>query len=185
MGSSPNGALSDTDQLVFYDPGIGAAAVKSTLLRRAWDAFCGATGIGLTPNIIDCYAAVIRLWCPGDRVFLFGFSRGAYTARGVGTVMRLCGVPVRAGDGTLLSQDKAQAREVATEAVKRLDQHVLSSREVAELTQQRDALAKLFREKYGADENGQPNAAPHFIGVFDTVSAIGGREFSQWHCPSF
>ena len=40
-----------------------------------------ATGFGLTTNIIDCYETLVRLWRPGDRIFLFGFSRGAYTVR--------------------------------------------------------------------------------------------------------
>jgi uncharacterized protein (DUF2235 family) len=39
------------------------------------------TGLGITANMIDCYAALIRLWQLGDRIFLFGFSRGAYTVR--------------------------------------------------------------------------------------------------------
>ena len=46
-----------------------------------------ATGLGLTANIIDCYAAVIRMWESGDRILLFGISRGAYTVRCVGGVL--------------------------------------------------------------------------------------------------
>jgi uncharacterized protein (DUF2235 family) len=51
----------------------------------AWRTFYNwvsrATGLGLTRNIVDCYAALIRMGRPGDRIFLFGFSRGAYTVR--------------------------------------------------------------------------------------------------------
>ena len=48
-----------------------------------------ATGLGITHNIIDCYAAIIRVWQPGDRIYLFGFSRGAYTVRCVAGVLKL------------------------------------------------------------------------------------------------
>ena len=52
-----------------------------------------ATGYGITTNIIDCYAAVLLSYRPGDTVFLFGFSRGAYTVRSLGATLGLCGVP--------------------------------------------------------------------------------------------
>lgn len=53
-----------------------------------------ATGLGITTNIIDCYAAIVRIWEPGDRIFLFGFSRGAYTVRCLAAVLG----PVRGVD---------------------------------------------------------------------------------------
>ena len=51
------------------------------------------TGAGIARNIVDCYTALLLTYEPGDRVFLFGFSRGAYTARSVGGALALCGVP--------------------------------------------------------------------------------------------
>ena len=38
-------------------------------------------GAGLTQKIVDCYVAIIGAWEPNDRIYLFGFSRGAYTVR--------------------------------------------------------------------------------------------------------
>ena len=55
--------------------------------RRLYNILGQATGLGLTANIADCYAFLIRHWQPGDRIFLFGFSRGAYTVRCVGGVL--------------------------------------------------------------------------------------------------
>ena len=52
-------------------------------------------GLGITQNIIDCYAALIRLAKPEDRIFFFGFSRGAYTVRSAAAVVPLCGIPTR------------------------------------------------------------------------------------------
>jgi uncharacterized protein (DUF2235 family) len=170
----PGSNIEPAQQIAFYDPGIGTTpSGKLSGWRDVYDLFCQATGIGLTDKIIDCYTDIITNWKPGDRVFLFGFSRGAYTVRCVATVMRLCGLPTRAGDGASI----ADHRGIATEAVKEVYQYVLSSREPKEYVDQRDELARLFRERYGSDEEGESNAYPHFIGVFDTVASLGNREF--------
>lgn len=175
-GTGPPSTITADKQWAFYDAGIGTTpGGKPSLARRIWNWLCGATGLGLTRNIIDCYEQIITLWRPDDRVFLFGFSRGAYTVRGVATVMRLCGVPLRAEDGTLLADNPPKARAVAAEAVKQVYQYALSSRDQPH-AHTRDELAVLFRQRYGSDNDGGPNAHPHFIGVFDTVAALGGRE---------
>jgi hypothetical protein len=66
------------------------------------------TGLGITTNIIDCYGAILRMWEPGDRIYLFGFSRGAYTVRCLGAVLSLCGVPTRMPDGCRIRRDALQ-----------------------------------------------------------------------------
>jgi hypothetical protein len=52
-------------------------------------------GFGFTSRVIECYLAVISSWQPSDRIYLFGFSRGAYTARCVAHVLDLCGIPTK------------------------------------------------------------------------------------------
>jgi uncharacterized protein (DUF2235 family) len=47
------------------------------------------------------------MWQPGDRIFLFGFSRGAYTVRCLASVLSLCGIPTKMVNGTPLFRDKA------------------------------------------------------------------------------
>src|SRR5262249_17756979 len=130
-----------------------------------------ATGLGLTRNIVDCYASIIQLWQPGDRIFLFGFSRGAYTVRCVAAVLALCGVPTQMKDDTPLKRDQNDTRRIAREAVTKVYQHVSSPKD-AKYIPQPTALAQRFRRSYGSDDNGDSNAYPHFIGVFDTVAAI-------------
>ena len=61
--------------------------------------FSLATGLGITTNIIDCYCAILSMWEPGDRIFVFGFSRGAYTVRCLAAVLSMCGVPTTMADG--------------------------------------------------------------------------------------
>jgi uncharacterized protein (DUF2235 family) len=183
----PDSTVNPAEQLTFYDPGLGTAPPGhegSGLIGTAIRAFCNlvrqATGLGITRNIIDCYAAIIRLWRPGDRLFLFGFSRGAYTARCLSAVISLCGVPTRDNEGKPLPRDEKTAKRIAAEAVKKVYQHTESrktfeSERQKELSSQRDELAQRFRKRYASADPGDTNKAnvyPYFIGVFDTVASV-------------
>lgn len=170
----------DTDndplrQVAFYDPGLGSETPPGSrevpFGRRLYNLVSQATGLGITRNIIDCYAAIIELWRPGDRIYLFGFSRGAYTVRCLGGVLALCGVP-RTEHGRPIAVDPVTAKRVATEAVKKVYQHGASKKQ-QRFRDQRDDLAAAFRNKYGSDDGGQSNVVPYFIGVWDTVAALG------------
>jgi uncharacterized protein (DUF2235 family) len=174
----PENNIDPSQQLTFYDPGLGSQPDSGLLfVTRAYrwlhDLVSQATGLGITTNIIDCYAALLRMWQPGDRVFLFGFSRGAYTVRCVASVLSFCGVPTTMADGkTPLFRDVNSTRKIAKEAVKQVYEHVGSPKDTAYL-EQRKALALRFRRKHGSDLNGAPNVNPFFIGVFDTVASLG------------
>jgi uncharacterized protein (DUF2235 family) len=172
----PDSSVDPSEQLTFYDPGLGTLPGGLGLIGMVWrklyNLVSQATGLGITANIIDCYAAIISLWQPGDRIFLFGFSRGAYTIRCVGGVLALCGVPTRMKGGEPLKRDPVSARRIASEAVKRVYQHVSSPKDAPHFAQ-RVALAAQFRANYGADHNGRSNAFPYFVGVFDTVASLG------------
>ena len=175
----PDSSIDPAEQLAYYDPGIGTLPAGLGLLgateRKIHNLISQATGLGLTANIIDCYEAVVSLWEPGDRIFLFGFSRGAYTVRCLAAVLAFCGVPTRMKDGSPLKRDSASVRKIAKEAVKRVYQHVSSPRD-AKYVPQRFALAARFRREYGSDASGASNAFPHFIGVFDTVASIASYD---------
>jgi uncharacterized protein (DUF2235 family) len=172
----PDSSIDPAEQLTFYDPGLGTQTLGSgTLIRMgrwAYNKVSQAMGLGLTANIIDCYAAILTLWEPGDRICLFGFSRGAYTVRCLGGVLGLCGVPTTMKDGTPLRRDPQTTRAIAAEAVRHVYQHVSSPKDERYLGQ-RNALAGRFRAQHGSDADGKANAVPYFIGVFDTVAALG------------
>ncbi|HUA92788.1 MAG TPA: DUF2235 domain-containing protein [Terracidiphilus sp.] len=81
-------ALSITaDQVTYYDDGIGSEA---TGLARVLQ---GAFGDGLFQKIQDGYTKIAHVYEPGDQIFLFGFSRGAYTARCLSGMIAICGLP--------------------------------------------------------------------------------------------
>lgn len=81
----PDSRIDPSEQVAYYDAGLGSRPPGGGSLRRAYriahNFVAQATGFGLTTNIIDCDEMIIRLWRPGDRIFLFGFSRGCRTQK--------------------------------------------------------------------------------------------------------
>jgi uncharacterized protein (DUF2235 family) len=65
-----------TSQIARYNPGVGTGNPLDRMLG-------GAMGLGLAPAIRDVYAFLVNNYVPGDEIFLFGFSRGAFTARSI------------------------------------------------------------------------------------------------------
>jgi uncharacterized protein (DUF2235 family) len=180
----PDSRIKPSQQVAYYDAGLGSrppgGGLIKTLFRMAQNSLSGATGFGLTTNIIDCYEMIIRLWRPGDRIFLFGFSRGAYTARCVAGVLAKCGVPTRLESGAAMKYDAGTAHRLVKTAVKKVYQHTASvPRDKAtarenELMDQRDELARQFCETYASRQQDK-SEYPYFIGVFDTVASIASK----------
>jgi uncharacterized protein (DUF2235 family) len=171
----PDSLIHPERQLAFYDPGLGTRStggVLTSLGRTIYNYVSQATGLGITRNIIDCYAAIIELWRPGDHIFLFGFSRGAYTVRCLATALCLSGIPTQESKNNPIKRDAASARKLATRAVKTVYQHVSSPRD-AQFLEQRKVLAQQFRSEHTCSEDA--HAFPFFIGVFDTVAALADR----------
>ena len=182
----PDSCIDPNEQVAFYDPGLGSPAdggfIWGTTGRRIYNLLSRATGLGITANIIDCYAALIRLYRPGDRVFLFGFSRGAYTVRSLGAVIALCGIPRCLPDGQPIPLDIGGSRRVATQAVQDVYQFCSSQPRTARpsyrnfLLDTRKLIGRRFRQQHGSaspDDAEMANIYPYFIGVFDTVAALG------------
>lgn len=72
-------------QIVYYDAGVGTDRGLNKLLG-------GAFGAGLFKNIIDCYRFIVHNYNPGDELYFFGFSRGAYTVRSLAGFIQCIGV---------------------------------------------------------------------------------------------
>jgi uncharacterized protein (DUF2235 family) len=184
----PDSSTDPREQVAFYDPGLGSQAdgghLTGRLFRWVHNTVAQATGFGITRNIIDCYAALIQLWRPGDRIFLFGFSRGAYTVRCLAGVIAHCGIPTHPAKqaNKPLKINAGSAQKLAAYAVKHVYQFTYPRKKADATSYQqflldtREKLADQFREDYGSAAAGDPkkaNVYPHFIGVFDTVAALG------------
>ena len=71
-------------QVVFYDPGVGTLARPDPWTKFRQDAIAVLglmTGYGLDDNVLAAYTFLINNYEEGDDIYLFGFSRGAYTVR--------------------------------------------------------------------------------------------------------
>jgi uncharacterized protein (DUF2235 family) len=127
------------DQVTYYDDGVGANA---TGLTRVLD---GAFGDGLFQKIQDGYTQIAHVYEPGDQIFLFGFSRGAYTARSLGGMIATCGLPAGGFTDACVAQAFAAYRNPPNRAA---------------------LLA-------GLGSCGLADAPIAMVGVWDTVGALG------------
>ncbi len=129
-------------QVIFYDLGVGTGNVI--------DRFTGGVlGKGLEDNILDAYRFLIGNYEPGDAIFLFGFSRGAFTARSIAGMIRKCGI---------LKRSAIDKYREAT-ALYRSDEGPDSPKAVA------------FRQQYSVSPDAPIDI--QFIGVWDTVGSLG------------
>lgn len=128
-------------QHVHYEPGVGT---------RPWERFSGGLfGFGLSRNVQDCYRWLVDHYAPGDELFFFGFSRGAFTARSLAGLVRNSGILTR------------EHRDMVKDAYR-----LYRSRKPEHAPSEQAATA--FRRKYS-----HPDAEITFIGVWDTVGALG------------
>lgn len=154
-------ATKDEEQHVFYDPGIGTIAMLATwgrLRQKLSQAFGLATGYGLDDNILAAYSYLCATYEKGDHIFLFGFSRGAYTVRALAGMIDMIG---------LLRPDQYNIADYGLTAYKR----------AAEQNNLKIAW------QFGKIGGGR-NITIDFIGVWDTVASIIVPRPDRWYVPS-
>jgi uncharacterized protein (DUF2235 family) len=128
-------------QLPIYDSGVGVGGNPFGKI------FGGALGAGLFQKIRDGYSAIAAHYQPGDQIFLFGFSRGAYTARSLGGMIAICGLPT-------VNQNDPKCVDMAFEAYRN--------------AAQRPTLLDSLKAAYKMD-----TAQIQLLGVWDTVGSLG------------
>lgn len=126
-------------QVVFYDWGIGSYHDQVT---------GGGMGAGLEKNVMDGYRFLVHNYEVGDEIFLFGFSRGAYTVRSLSGMLNNCGI---------LKSTEAKRVEEAFSLYKNKKQKA------------NNPFSKNWRKKYSINHSVKIN----FVGVWDTVGALG------------
>ena len=167
-------------QIVFYDQGVGTRegdirdardfaledgkrsalqvlsppptvpALPAWLARKLGLGF----GFGLAENVAELYGKLAGSYSEGDRIYLFGFSRGAFTVRVLAGLLHRCGL--------LRQADPARFWE-AFELYERHYEHIESRRELEQLK----ADVSAFRAAYARD------CVVHFLGLWDTVKSYG------------
>lgn len=82
-------------QVAYYDPGVGtfsAPGAWTPPARLASRVMGLAFGVGMRQNLAEAYTYLMRVYEPGDEIYLFGFSRGAYTARALSGLVYTIGI---------------------------------------------------------------------------------------------
>ncbi len=141
----------DSGQTAFYDPGVGTFSfLGRNLGRRAGIMLGKAFGAGTQLNIEDAYRYLMERYRNGDRVFLFGFNRGAFTVRALAGMLHKCGLLQRGSNDLIPYASRIYNRRG------------------------NEDVAAGFKDTYCHE------CKPHFIGVWDTVGSMGwfwGRKF--------
>ncbi|SDP03090.1 Uncharacterized alpha/beta hydrolase domain [Pedococcus dokdonensis] len=160
-------ALKSEEQLVFYDPGVGTMGARgaATPMGRRMTRWAGLViGFGIKDNIEEAYGWLSEHWLPGDQVYVFGFSRGAYTARALTGMLRTVGL-LRVGAGNLTPYAlKLYA--------KKGDDDATPEQEKAFWKVRREFTAHFGRPEFPhAFDTSQHQV--RFLGVWDTVKSVG------------
>ena len=144
-------------QVVYYHPGVGTMGARQALTAtgKTWTKWLGlGFGYGLAENIADAYGFLMLNYQPGDQVFVFGFSRGAYTARALCGLLEMCGLLRPGNEGQIpYAMRLFKRREGSFDAVRGVPNKFY--------------VAKGFKSTFSVD------CKPHFAGLWDTVSSVG------------
>lgn len=175
-------------QVAFYDDGVGTERMK--LLKL----ITGAVGIGLKRNVKQLYTELCRAYEAGDDLYLFGFSRGAFTVRTLAGLIEKCGIvethpratpddPVSAAQAPAPRPpiDDAALETLVDEAYRQFRKHFRrpwSDRLHAWLpfSSSAEAATAAFRRRHAVKHPVHaPDGTPkiRFVGVWDTVDAVG------------
>jgi uncharacterized protein (DUF2235 family) len=168
--------LSGSDQVAFYDDGVGTSSFKP------WAVLGGAFGFGLKRNVIDIYKFACRNYRDdSDDIYGFGFSRGAFTIRVV--------IGLMLNQGLVSADNEAELDRKAIAAYRKYR----AERYHTELPWHPEVWYRAIRDwlwpiPYDKNDN-RPMSHIRFVGVWDTVAAYGlpmdemTRGVSRWIVP--
>lgn len=159
-----NPEAGDRRQIAYYDNGVGTSSFKPFALLG------GAFGFGLKRNVLDLYTFLCRNYEPGDHIYAFGFSRGAFTIR------ILIGLVTE--QGLLTCADARALSRYAPDAYRACRRSFGHKRLFANwLRNLRDGIINVTRRWRGIEAYGKVTKVEidtiQFAGVWDTVAAYG------------
>jgi uncharacterized protein (DUF2235 family) len=173
--SQPDQPDNQSYQVALYADGVGTSSFKPLAL------FGGMFGWGLKRNVIECYKFVCRSYQPGDRIYGFGFSRGAYTIRVALRLILLQGL-------VKYENNEAELHRYAITAYRAFrKEHVASLWHIELMRRIRDFILRTPYEKL--KELKVTVSEIRFVGLWDTVAAYGlpveemTRFYSKWIFP--
>jgi uncharacterized protein (DUF2235 family) len=140
-------------QVAYYHPGVGTAGDPSakSWIAKKWSVLKGlAFAYGFKDNVLDAYRYLMETYDDGDRVFMFGFSRGSYTVRALAGLLDGYGLLCRGNEGHLPYAWNAYVQQHDD----RKRHHIVPNQR--------------FKETFS-----RLGFRIHFMGIWDTVSSVG------------
>ncbi|GLQ56097.1 DUF2235 domain-containing protein [Devosia nitrariae] len=160
----------EVQQLTYYRQGVGT----SWLINQKLETYlAGAFGLGLFDNIADAYRFLVFNYETGDEIYIFGFSRGAFTARSLAGLIRKCGI---------VNRDRIGEIEGAFELYRRRGDASHPDRDDAQRFRAENSPETIMKDEdrewrrangYENLYEDLPNFTITYLGVWDTVGALG------------
>jgi uncharacterized protein (DUF2235 family) len=162
-------------QLAYYDPGVGTmgASAAITPWGKALTQAAGmVAGYGIRDKVEQAYTWLAHQYRSGDQIFVFGFSRGAYTARALTGMLRTVGLLHADADNLM-----PYALKLYAKSGKMPDPAQPPDANAKRVEKEFWKLRNDFRERFGNPDFPNPfdqhRKQVHYLGVWDTVKFVG------------
>lgn len=172
-------------QVVYYGSGVGSGSLSKLESSRQ-----GATGDGLVVNMLEAYNFVVNNYSPGDKVYCFGFSRGAFTARAVAGMITDLGVMKPDNMRTFASLFAAYQKNTSKYNFRKTKEYFewkMGKAPFVPESQKETCYVKIpwyDMGTWGGMEY-ENSRSIELVGVFDTVGSLGLAEtYIQSHASS-
>ena len=161
-------AISDKEavtQVIYYDEGVGTTKFENLM--------GGLFGVGLLKNLDDAYRFLIFNYNPGDEIYVFGFSRGAYSARSFIGLIRNCGVLQRKYASKVTEAIKHYTSRKADDAHNSEKMHLFRNNFCQKVCISADEDEWKRRNLTDYKSGDYPALTIKYVGVWDTVGSLG------------
>jgi uncharacterized protein (DUF2235 family) len=170
---------------VFYDPGVGTLERPAPWhkLKQDFSAIMGlATGYGLDDNVLAAYAFLVHTWQPGDQIYLFGFSRGAYTVRVLAGLIHKIGL-ITPEQANLAGSGLIAYKQFSSDEAPKLREKFKSFTDAGAVE---EALPPSPFDNAAQFARITTSRAPtiRFVGVWDTVASVIVPRADRFYWPS-
>jgi len=164
--------LNEAPQLRYYDSGVGTGLHNFSPVLLG-----GVLGIGLRRNVAQAYLTICRHYQEGDNIFIYGFSRGAYTARTLGGLLSTFGILkkeyCKPYSFSFFNPSRVMADFLELRFAKKAVNRIRKLRGLEAQSPARKESIKQFRNRYCLPMTSENGLSVKMMGVFDTVGALG------------